>query len=256
MVFYVGCHQPGWMRQTEMPLCVSRRRLASYKRLPEARGPWMLDSGGFTELDQHGRWVTTPAQYVDETRRFMECGHLGAAACQDWMCEPGMLAKTGLSVAEHQKRTVSSYLDLMHRDAALPWFPVLQGWQPSDYLRHVEQYAAAGVDLQALPLVGLGSVCRRQHTGALVAVVSALAPLRLRLHGFGVKRQGLEKIAPWLVSADSMAWSFAARKRAPLPGCTHRSCANCLRYASQWGALVVSELGTRRLTALQGMLDL
>jgi hypothetical protein len=29
----------------------------------------------------------------------------------DWMCEPFMLAKTGLSVREHQQRTVTNYLN-------------------------------------------------------------------------------------------------------------------------------------------------
>lgn len=32
-----------------------------------------------------------------------------------------------------------------------------------------------------------------------------------------------------------MAWSYAARRADPLPGCTgHRNCANCLTYATAW----------------------
>jgi hypothetical protein len=49
------------------PLFVNRNALfgkdSSYARtgkLPRARGPWALDSGGFTELTTHGRWTITP----------------------------------------------------------------------------------------------------------------------------------------------------------------------------------------------------
>ena len=44
------------------------------------------------------------------------------------MCEPFMLAKTGLTVAEHQARTVANYLELRSLAPELPFVPVLQGW--------------------------------------------------------------------------------------------------------------------------------
>jgi hypothetical protein len=54
------------------------------------------------------------------------------------------------------------------------------------------------------------------------------------LHGFGVKKKGLARYGTVLASADSMAWSSAARHDPPLPGCTHESCQNCARYAMRW----------------------
>lgn len=56
------------------------------------------------------------------------------------------------------------------------------------------------------------------------------------LHGFGVKTLGLARYGHLLTSADSLAWSYDARREQhPLPGCTrHKNCANCLRYARQW----------------------
>lgn len=81
----------------------------------------------------------------------------------------------------------------------------------------------------------LGSVCRRQNTNAFAAIVRALVANGLSLHGFGVKTQGLKKVATLLKSADSLAWSFTTRRlqRPGLEQCigsAHKNCANCLPY--------------------------
>ena len=251
MTFYLGTHQPHWLRLLSVPLFVSYRRLRDYKTLPKAIGPRALASGGFSELSMYGRWVTTATEYVAAVRRYMgEIGSMVWAAIQDWMCEPHMLQLTGMTVAEHQARTIASYLELQSLAPEVPWVPVLQGWEPKDYMRHREAYAAAGVDLSALPLVGLGSVCRRQHMGVLATIVRSLQPLHL--HGFGIKLQGLAAIGHLLTSADSMAWS-AARRDPPLPGCAgHINCANCQVYALRWRERVGEVLRTPRQPDLFG----
>ena len=44
-----------------------------------------------------------------------------------------------------------------------------------------------------------------------------------------------------------MAWSYAARRQPPLPGCTgHKNCANCLTYATRWRAKVCGVLAVPR----------
>ncbi|MBQ1166268.1 hypothetical protein KBZ21_50620, partial [Streptomyces sp. A73] len=61
-VFYLGTHQPHWLRLPQfrdVPLVISRNRLTGYKTVPQAVGRWAMDSGGFTELKDHGRWRTT-----------------------------------------------------------------------------------------------------------------------------------------------------------------------------------------------------
>ncbi len=50
------------------------------------------------------------------------------------MCEPQIVARTGLSVREHQERTVANYLTLRSIAPDLPFIPVLQGWRIADYL--------------------------------------------------------------------------------------------------------------------------
>jgi hypothetical protein len=228
---------------------VSHRRVAARCRLPHAANGWALDSGGFTELRLHGRWRTTAAEYVAAVRRYHdEIGRLEWAAPQDWMCEPFMLARTGLSVRQHQQRTVANLLELRALAPDLPFVPVLQGWTLADYVHGcVELYDRAGVDLAAEPLVGVGSVCRRQATGEIEAIVHSLASLGLRLHGFGVKAGGLVRYADCLASADSLAWSFEARRAAPLVGCQHGNCANCRRYAAAWRERTLARLGVVQL---------
>lgn len=57
--FYLGTHRPAWLGQMDIPLFVSDHTLSQVKNLPRALGPWALDSGGFTELDMHGKWTST-----------------------------------------------------------------------------------------------------------------------------------------------------------------------------------------------------
>ena len=110
----------------------------------------------------------------------------------------------------------------------------------------MDLYRSAGVDLATRPRVGLGSVCRRQSTAEIAVIVTTLARRGLRLHGFGVKTGGLHLYAHLLTSADSMAWSYAARRLPALPGCTGRkNCANCLVYAARWRTRVLTQYAAR-----------
>jgi hypothetical protein len=259
MHFYLGAHQPSWLARLNVPLFVSDRRLRTYKsvdNLPRARTSWALDSGGFTQLSTYGSWDSDPADrddplsYVQRVKAYdLQIGNLDWAAPQDWMCEPWIVAKTGLSVREHQERTVANFIELeqlwrqwdakfkYHSGATSPFMPVLQGWTLADYWTCVDLYAQAGVHLAEYPLVGLGSVCRRQATGEIDTIVRSLGSV-LRLHGFGVKTDGLGSYGRWLHSADSMAWSFDGRH---LPGCEpgHKSEANCKRHALAWREQVI-----------------
>lgn len=245
MRFFLGTDRTHWLRMTNVPLFISRRWLAKRRSLPLALGPWALDSGAFTELKDFGRWTIKPQQYVEEVRRWMERpGKLQWASIMDWMCEPAVIeggkwgketfVGTGLSTREHQKRTVDSYLALRDLAPEVPWLPVIQGFAHDEYWQCVEDYRAANVDLAALPLVGLGSVCRRQQTGLVEDLVRELASEGIKLHGFGLKIDGVGRCSRHLVSSDSMAWSYGARHRDPLPGCLHRKCNHCLRYALLW----------------------
>jgi hypothetical protein len=246
MKFYLGTHKPMWLEQIGIPMMVSRRTLAPKKRLPVAKGAWVMDSGGFTELSMFGEWRTSVQEYVDDARRIAsEVGSLVWAAPQDWMCEPFILNKTGLTVMDHQIRTTDNLIELRMRLPEVRFIPVLQGWEISDYLRHEEMYLNRGIDLYKEETVGIGSVCRRQGTDQILRLIAELGR-RMQLHGFGVKTRGVQGLAPILHSSDSMAWSFHARMNAKIEGHTHKNCANCLEYALKWRERLISNIEKER----------
>jgi hypothetical protein len=269
MKFMLGTHEPSWLadpRFQHVPLFVSARRLRRYRRLPRAVTSWALDSGGFTELRLNGRWTITAAAYAREVRRWRdEIGSLLWAAPMDWMCERDVLGDfsivrllrgdgpggTGLTLAEHQRRTVASVCELRALAPDVRWIPVLQGWTLGEYLDCAELYERAGIDLRSERLVGVGTMCRRQHTLGAQIILSHLAThCGLRLHAFGLKTQGLEGCGRMLASADSLAWSEHAKHCPPLPGhdCPgpgrrrgHEHCQNCAEFALRWRARLLRE---------------
>lgn len=215
-----------------------------------------MDSGGFTQLHKYGRWTLEPERYVDQVRRaYMEIGRLDWAAPMDWMCEPSAKAMTGLSTGQHQGRTVDNFLVLRGLAPDLPIIPVLQGFELDEYERCADMYASAGVDLAAEKVVGLGSVCRRQGTGEIGAITSMLNERGLKIHGFGVKTQGLAKYSASLASADSLAWSRAGRYERP---CVHGRAVhegNCLTFALEWRKRVLEVLEAGRERELDGLVS-
>ena len=115
----------------------------------------------------------------------------------------------------HQRLTIERYDALLAEEPPCPIMPVLQGFRPDEYVAHVDAY---GDRLRMGMWVGVGSVCKRNgDPAAIIAVLSAVKQVRpdLRLHGFGLKTTSLLNplIRDLLHSADSMAWSFAARRQ-------------------------------------------
>jgi hypothetical protein len=238
MKFLLGTHRPHWLALLDVPLFVSDRTLRRYKTLPVASCDWACDSGGFTQLSRCGTWACgpSPREYAARIRRYRdEIGRLLWAAPQDHMCESAILERTGLNVSRHQDLTVSNYLELRSIDADLPFIPVLQGQSIADYHRCADLYERRGVDLATAALVGVGSICRRSHTGEVESIVRSLSRRGYRLHAFGAKTLGLARYADTVCSSDSLAWSFAARWQPPLRECRgHRRCNNCMAFALRW----------------------
>jgi hypothetical protein len=212
--FYVGLHQPSDAKHFDRAF-VSVNRLKTRKK-PVAAREWIMDSGAFTEISTHGHYRASVAEYARQINRWAyEGSGLVAAVAQDWMCEPFIVKKTGLSVEEHQRLTIERYDALVPLVPSVYVMPVLQGYTAGDYLRHLEMY---GDRLERGAYVGVGSVCKRNtNIMTIERILSAIKHVRpdLRLHGFGLKLTALSSTAvrECLDSADSMAWSFSARKQ-------------------------------------------
>jgi hypothetical protein len=231
------------IEKTEVPLFISIRQLRKRKKKAfEQKGIISVDSGGFSELSMFGKWKTTPEEYIQELGRLQRIGlKINWASQQDWMVEPFMLDKTGLTIEQHQKLTVDNLIKLRSFNSKIHFIPVLQGQTLQDYFKHFEMFEEAGFQLRKEPLVGVGSVCRRQKTDEIGHIFRSLKAKGLSIHGFGVKKQGLEKYGNCLSSADSMAWSFNARYSQKSKNCKSKSknCANCLHYALEWREKVI-----------------
>ncbi len=254
--FYLGGHSASWLWRQELleverevkpgfppaALCISYRSLSTIKQWAEALRYWMLDSKAFTQITTYGRFVVSAKDYARDCLRAMsEIGKLRAVGIQDYMCEPIALRATGLTLREHQIKTVDSFIELKTLAPDVPFMPTLQGFEDSDYFRCIEMYYKRGIDLAKFPRIGLGSVCRRQHTKEIFNLLLNLKPYGLKLHGYGVKVKALERISKindteLLPFSDSMAWSIHARNRARLPECKHigQNCNGCFRYALKW----------------------
>lgn len=214
MRFFIGLHHPHQAVRFDSAFisvnALRRRQSAFFAR------DWIMDSGAFSVILKHHGYPHPVSEYAAEIRRWAYTGNLLCAVAQDYMCEPSMLELTGLTIADHQRLTIERYDELVTHDTeGISIMPVLQGYAPQDYVRHIQQY---GGRLTHGQWVGVGSVCKRNgDPKGVLEVLDAVRSARpdLKLHGFGLKTTALKnpEISARLHTADSMAWSFAARKQ-------------------------------------------
>lgn len=202
MLFFTGLHQPADARHFARA-CISIHRLETRRKPVECESVF-IDSGAFTKLAKHGCYPEPVEVYAAQLHRLhtQAVVQIAVASCQDYMCEPFMLAKTGLTVLDHQRLTIERYdalVDELDRlfDGVVPFkvLPVLQGFTIADYLRHIDMY---GDRLTLGMWVGVGSVCKRQGRPAVIEdLLCAIKEVRpdLRLHGFRCETDGAAKLA-------------------------------------------------------------
>lgn len=209
MKFYVGLHQLSDAKHFE-------RAFISVNRLIKRKSDfivkdWIMDSGAFSQIYNKGGHMPVE-EYAKHINRWKTCGNLVCAVSQDYMCESFILKKTGMTVKQHQELTIERYKQLIEL-TDVPILPVLQGYEPHEYVEHVKMYGSL---LKENMHVGVGSVCKRNAKPlSAYEVLKAIKEDRadLKLHGFGLKITALEHegIYNYLYSSDSMAWSFNAR---------------------------------------------
>jgi len=218
--FYPGLHQPSDAHHFER-CCIHIGRLAT-RRKPLGCKELLLDSQAFRVLELHGEHQLLPEQYAALAAYCATLCDEVTPVTQDYMCEQYIFDRrellTGVryTVADHQRLTIERYDAIRAAlDKAIYLMPVLQGYTPLEYASHLAQY---GARLTRGMWVGVGSVCKRNtDPSAIRDVLYVIKRARpdLRLHGFGIKQTSVAHpvVRAYLHSADSMAWSFAARKQ-------------------------------------------
>lgn len=254
----IGAQEVNWLWDHPGPWMISesrlRRRIAPLQPVPQ---PFDVDSGGFSFLSKTGTWPMTAKEWAAKVRRYAdETGNLRSAAIMDWMTEKEIIhggwfagqyfVGTGKSVSEHLDLTVASYFELMSIDDTLPWLPTTQGEDLAGHLRCVELYARRGLDLTKVPIVGVGSVCRKQSTPEIETIIRGLTDAGLDIHLYGAKTLALTgPMGHRVRRCDSMAWSKRARNgNIRMDRCVHRAakCNNCPQWALEWGRRLTSRL--------------
>jgi len=231
--FYPGLHQASDAQHFER-CCIHAQRLAARQK-PLGCDDLLVDSQAFRVLEIHGDHVLSEIEYARRIEKISRLCPKVTAVTQDYMCEQYIfdcreqLTGVRYTIADHQRLTIERYDAIRNElDSSIYLMPVLQGYAVAEYLDHIQQY---GERLAYDSWVGVGSVCKRNgNMRAIEEVLFQISEYRpdLKLHGFGVKTTALESsiVRSSLYSADSMAWSFAARKA--------RRAGDMTRSANDW----------------------
>ena len=213
MIFFTGIQNISHASKVDYSFISVNRLTGVRKRKSDfVAKTWIMDSGAFSQVSKCGDHLLTAGEYAEQINRWSRCGILVRAVAQDYMCEDFILEKLGRTVEEHQEMTIRNYLDLTQemKDCEVPIMPVLQGYDPEEYAKHVQDYGSL---LKQNAWVGVGSICKRNsNPESIIDVLNAILEIRpdLRLHGFGIKKTCLQDsaIRDRLFSADSMSWIY------------------------------------------------
>ena len=249
----------GWKTTPEEYVALVRRVRVQTKGLEWAAiQDWMVEDDALVATDVIDYAAIDATRETELRELAKKWGRLKRKPCTmpEYLVRAGadgelVAAAVAAAVLKHQEWTVASFLTLRALAPEINWLPVLQGQTLDQYLHHVEMYRAVGVDLRSMVRVGLGSVCRRHSSDEIYEVVSELHARGIRLHGFGMKTQGLERCANMLRSSDSLAWSFNGRKVTNETGrrdSNGASLQNSQEFAEEWRERMdVAAEGTWRL---------
>lgn len=211
--FFIGVDKPWMLKRVPKPLVSVNSAMGRRLDLRSKELAW-VDSGAFQIVRKLGHFPFGDGLYAS----WVEAMGPTFFTQLDWPCEPAVLAKTGYDVHEHQRRSLQSAHCLARSDVGKATLvPTIQGWTPEQYLEMAGHLEDLGL---WRPYMAVGSVCRRNQSAAVVAVLTALREFspNTRYHGFGVKSS--PEILELLWSCDSFAWRYKAWREhaAKFPG--------------------------------------
>ncbi len=197
---------------------------------------WILDSGGFSEININGKYSFTVNEYL----RLVELHQPRMFFNMDYVCESNALNKTGLTIKQHQEKTTNNQIKIMDIynkfNIKGQFAGCIQGFEIEEYLSHIDSLKEHGL---ITPIMGIGSICRRNSINQILNIIKAIKKEvpKTKLHGFGIKTQILNMPSVYndLYSCDSMSWSLSGRnqKTKMCINCKYpnsKSCGNCHYY--------------------------
>lgn len=158
-----------------------KQRFQNFDKIAGLDVPVALDCGGFVAMARYGRYRWSIEDYVWLATEMRPLWW----SAMDYCCEPE-IAKNRKEVETRVHRTAFSLAQtlaiIIHHNRNLPgWIasapmPVIQGWEPDDYItsiRLTDQVLRDPLAAEAgmtgpdgwPALIGLGSVCRRELGG-------------------------------------------------------------------------------------------
>jgi len=218
-------------RAMQVPTLISANALSRWNRgrgWPEWRG-WRLDllknadglsslsldSAGFVALSHYWGYPWATEDYLDLAASYP----FRWFASMDYCVEPE-IAPDREEVRDRISRTIGVNRDCWRgahdRDIAHRFMPVVQGRVAGDYENCID---ALGDIIDAVPLIGIGSMCRRPVGGSdgVIAIFEHLDRILgegTMLHAFGIKGTALSKLRGLehrIQTVDSQAFGIASR---------------------------------------------
>ncbi|BAK66623.1 hypothetical protein SLG_19480 [Sphingobium sp. SYK-6] len=174
-----------------------------------------LDSAGFVALSQYRGFPWATEAYLDLAASYP----FRWFASMDYCVEPE-IAPDREEVRDRISRTIRVNRDCWRgahdRGIAHRFMPVIRGRVAGDYEKCID---ALGDIIDAVPLIGIGSMCRRPVGGSdgVIAIFEHLDRIlgsRTMIHGLGIKGTALSKLRRLerrVASTDSQAFGLGSR---------------------------------------------
>lgn len=212
-LFFVGLN-PRWQQYRFLPQDINVMFSAAgfWDRSTWRRGKFFkisgltfLDSGGFSLLNQYGRYPFSIVNFANLVAQMKPHFY----ATMDYPCEPEISRSLGLMTnKERIEKTVENAMALTEYEDQLSgqMIPVIQGYTLDEYISCLELYAKAKT---IRDYMAVGSMCRRINTAELNELIPGIyyAARRFgvkRLHYFGLKLSlDLLPLARYIYSRDS-----------------------------------------------------
>jgi hypothetical protein len=261
-------------RAMQVPTLISANALSRWNRRkgwPEWQG-WRLDllrnadglssialdSAGFVALSRYHAYPWATEDYLDLAASYP----FRWFASMDYCVEPE-IAPDREEVRDRISRTIRVNRDCWRgahdRGIAHRFMPVMQGRVAHDYEICID---ALGDIIDAVPLIGIGSMCRRPIGGSdgVIAIFEHLDRIlgaKTMMHGFGIKGAALSKLCGLehrVASTDSQAFGVASRIEAR-QRCISKTDAFVADHMERWARRQYAR-SARALTPIQGELPL